>query len=128
MPRNIVIGQTVTSEKVRRAKELRSEQTEAEDVLWQALRGNRLDGVHFRRQQIIRGLIVDLYCNKAGWVIEVDGPVHQKLAEQDAERDNVLRAVGLRVIRFSGQQVSEDLPSVLQIIRTALAGSEEGRI
>jgi very-short-patch-repair endonuclease len=52
MPRNIVIGQSVTNAQVKRSKELRQNMTEAEKILWQQLRANRLNGWHFRRQQI----------------------------------------------------------------------------
>ena len=51
--RNIVIGQKVTPIKVQRAKELRHQMTQEEKILWQHLRANRLNGLHFRRQQII---------------------------------------------------------------------------
>ena len=68
----IIPGQKVTKEKLQRAKELRRDMTPAEKLLWQELRANKL-GVHFRRQQIIVGFIVDFYCHKAALVIEVDG-------------------------------------------------------
>ena len=73
--KNIIPGQRVVKEKLQRARELRREMTPAEKILWQELRGNKL-GVHFRRQQIIAGFIVDFYCHKVGLVIEVDGDIH----------------------------------------------------
>ena len=73
--KNIVSGQKITKEKFQKAKELRRDMTSAEKVLWNELRGNRL-GVHFRRQQIIAGFIVDFYCHRAGLVVELDGSVH----------------------------------------------------
>src|SRR5260370_32669690 len=54
MPRNIVRGQEVSPEQVRRARELRANSTPEERILWQELRRNNL-GVHFRRSQIIAG-------------------------------------------------------------------------
>ena len=63
--RNIVTGQKVSREKLRRAQELRQKMTPAERRLWNQLRANRLGGWHFRRQQIIDGFIVDFYCHKA---------------------------------------------------------------
>jgi very-short-patch-repair endonuclease len=57
---------------------------------WQHLRANQLNGLHFRRQQIIDGFIADFYCHVARLVIEVDGEIHQQQAEYDAERDRVL--------------------------------------
>jgi len=40
----------------------------AEKILWEELRANML-GVHFRRQQVNQGFIVDFYCNQAGLVV-----------------------------------------------------------
>ena len=60
--KNIIPGQKVTKEKLQRAKELRREMTPAEKILWNELRANKL-GVHFRRQQVIAGFIVDFYCH-----------------------------------------------------------------
>ncbi|MFP4120840.1 MAG: endonuclease domain-containing protein [Coleofasciculus sp.] len=97
---NIVIGQKVTSAKVRRAKELRRQMTPEEKILWQHLRANRLNGFHCRRQQIIDGFIADFYCHAARLVIEVDGKIHQHQAEYDAERDRVLSARGLQLLRI----------------------------
>ncbi|MDP1545983.1 MAG: endonuclease domain-containing protein [Anaerolineales bacterium] len=70
--------------------------TSAEKILWQELRANKL-GVHFRRQQIIAGFIVDFYCHKAALVIEVDGDIHDLQQEEDARREKVLKQMGLRI-------------------------------
>jgi very-short-patch-repair endonuclease len=70
MAGNIVRGQTVKLEQIRRALELRKNQTPEEKILWQELRGGRL-GVHFRRYQIIAGYFADFYfslsqCGRSG--------------------------------------------------------------
>jgi very-short-patch-repair endonuclease len=109
----------VTRAKIERAKELRRNMTEAERILWQHLRANRLGGRHFRRQQIIDGFIVDFYCHAAALVVEVDGAIHQQQAAADAERDRVLSARGLRVLRFSNEAVLEDTSRVLAEILAA---------
>ena len=116
---NIVIGQKVTRIKIQRAKELRREMTQEEKILWQHLRANRLNGLHFRRQQIIDGFIADFYCHAARLVIEVDGEIHQQQAEYDAERDRVLSARGLRLLRIKNEQVRQNLDSVLARIAKA---------
>ncbi len=115
---NIVIGQKVTSVKVERAKELRSQMTQEEKIIWQHLRANKLNGLHFRRQQIIDGFIADFYCHAARLVIEVDGEIHQQQAEYDAERDRVLLARGLRLLRIKNEEVRQNLDSVLMRIAT----------
>ncbi len=116
---NIVIGQKVTSVKVQRAKELRHQMTQEEKILWQYLRANRLNGLHFRRQQIIDGFIADFYCHTARLVIEVDGQIHQQQAEYDAERDRALSARGLRLLRIKNEHVRQNLDSVLARIAKA---------
>ena len=110
--KNIIPSQTVTKEKLQRAKELRRDMTPAEKILWQELRANKL-GVHFRRQQVIAGFIVDFYCHKAALVIEVDGGIHDLQQEEDARREKVLSEMGLRVVRFRNEEVMKNLSAVV---------------
>jgi very-short-patch-repair endonuclease len=93
--------------------------TPAEKKLWQALRGNKLEWLHFRRQQIIAGFIVDFYCHAAGLVVEIEGEIHQQQQEYDNERDKVISEIGLRVLHIPKEEVLEDLPQVLEKIRVA---------
>jgi very-short-patch-repair endonuclease len=118
--KNIVTGQRVTAAKVQRARELRQNMTPAERTLWQKLRANRLDGWHFRRQQIIDGFIVDFYCHQAGLVIEIDGPIHAMQREADTERETVLRGRGLTVLRFTNREFMNNMRAVLNTIRQTL--------
>ena len=115
-PQNIIIGQRVDSSKMLRAKEFRKQMTPAEKVLWQHLRGNRLEGFHFRRQQVIDGFIVDFYCHAAGLVVEVDGEIHESQLEADAERDEILEKRGLVTLRFKNIDVMQELDRVLKVI------------
>ena len=114
--KNIIPGQKITKEKLQRAKELRRYMTPAEQILWQELRVNK-QGVHFRRQQIIAGFIVDFYCHKAALVVEVDGDIHDLQLDQDARRETVLRELGLRIVRFKNHDVIMNLSSVVEKIR-----------
>ncbi|MBD2740061.1 endonuclease domain-containing protein [Coleofasciculus sp. FACHB-1120] len=121
--RNIVIGQNVASPKMERAKELRKQMTAEEKILWQYLRANRLNGFHFRRQQIINGFIVDFYCHAVGLVVEVDGEIHELQAEYDAERDKILSARGLRLLRIKNEEVRQNVDKVLMRISTCCKNS-----
>ena len=116
----IVTGQKVTPQKVQRARELRREMTSAERRLWNRIRANRLGGWHFRRQQIIDGFIVDFYCHKAGLVVEVDGPIHQRQKLADSERTQALAGRGLKVIRFTNCEVMNNIQQVLRSILSEL--------
>ena len=114
--KNIVTGQKVTQEKLQRAKELRREMTPAEKILWEELRANKL-GVHFRRQQVIAGFIVDFYCHRSALVVEVDGDIHDLQQEEDARREKVLSEMGLRIVRFRNEEVMKDLSAVVGNVR-----------
>jgi very-short-patch-repair endonuclease len=116
---HIITGQKIDPAKLQQAKASRRNMTPAEKRLWQSLRANRLKGLHFRRQQIIDGFIVDFYCHAASLVVEVDGPVHDGQIEYDVERDRVLAARELQVLRVSNEEVLQNLEGVLTRIREA---------
>jgi len=117
--KSIIPGQKIIPEKLQLARELRREMTPTERVLWQALRGNKLAGLHFRRQQIIAGFIVDFFCHEADLVLEMDGGIHQEQQQGDAERDAVLAKLGLRVMRLPNEEVLNNLPQALEKILIA---------
>lgn len=121
----IITGQKVKPVKVQRSKDLRREMTDEERILWAHLRARRLSNFRFRRQQIIDGFIVDFFCHEAGLVVEVDGEVHDQQAEYDAERDRILSARGLHVLRFRNDEVKERLQGVLARITNAVQGKKE---
>ncbi len=73
-------------------------------LLWQALR--RVEGMHFTRQIVIEGFIVDFCCRLSRVVIEVDGPIHRYQRVYDARRERVIRDAGFRIIRFTNDQVN----------------------
>lgn len=93
--------------------------TPAEKILWQEVRAKKL-GVRFRRQQIIQGFIVDFYCHKAALVVEVDGDIHDLQQEEDARREKVLSALGLRIVRFRNDEVVRELSTVMGRIKKAI--------
>ena len=111
--KNIVRGQSVSYEMHERAKKLRREMTSAEKILWKELRANKLQGLHFRRQQIIHGYFPDFYCHQHELIVELDGGIHEFQKEYDAEREAYLIALGFRIIRFKNEEIFKDLQSVL---------------
>jgi very-short-patch-repair endonuclease len=100
-------------------EELRRNMTPAEKILWQELRANKL-GVHFRRQQVIQGFIVDFYCHKAELVVEVDGDIRDLQKDEDVRREKVLSALGLRVARFRNDEAMRNLSTVVERIKAIL--------
>jgi very-short-patch-repair endonuclease len=118
--RHIVWGQQVTETKKLKARELRREMTVAERVLWKYLRGGQMHQLRFRRQQVIYGYIADFYCHPAGLVIEIDGPIHERQTEYDNERQTIIELNDLRVLRFTNDQVLNELDTVLAQISDAV--------
>jgi very-short-patch-repair endonuclease len=108
-----------TVELQERARELRREMTEAEQVLWKALRGRRMAGLRFRRQHPVGRFVLDFYCPVAKLCVEVDGGIHDDQTERDEERTAVLAAGGYRVLRFRNEEVLTALPSILARIEAA---------
>jgi very-short-patch-repair endonuclease len=117
--KHLITQQPISPVKLGRAKKMRHEMTPAESKLWAQLRNNRLEGFHFRRQQIIGPYIVDFYCNPAALVIEVDGGVHLEQQEYDRVRDLDLQSIGLRVLHFWNSDVNENIDAVLDEILQA---------
>ncbi|MBZ0319912.1 MAG: DUF559 domain-containing protein, partial [Anaerolineae bacterium] len=101
------------------AREMRKEPTVAEKALWQRLNHKQL-GVKFRRQHAFDRFIVDFYAHDAKIVIEVDGPTHDYTEQEDAVRQAFLESLGLRVLRFTNQQVLTNMDGVLAAIVDAL--------
>ena len=114
--KNIVRGQKVSPEMLERAKELRREMTPAEKILWKHLKANRLNGLHFRRQQVVHGYFPDFYCHQHELVVELDGGIHELQKEYDAEREEYLISLGFRIIRFKNEEITNNLKGVLQKI------------
>ena len=104
-----------------KAKLLRNNQTKAEIILWARLNRKQL-GIKFRRQHPIHYYIADFYCHSMKLVIELDGDYHLNLSqiESDKNRTKDLNALGIKVIRFSDEQVLERTDEVVEKIRNEL--------
>ena len=102
------------------AREMRHSPTPAEQALWQHLRNRQMCGVKFRRQHAISRFIVDFYAPQARLVIEVDGGIHVHRQEEDAVRQATLENLNLRVLRFTNEQVLNEMEAVLESIAEML--------
>ena len=94
-----------------KARDLRARQTEAESLLWSALRVRRLCGLKFRRQCPIDPFVADFVCIERKLVIEIDGGYHDYIYENDKSRQEKIEAEGWEVIRFSNEDVTDDVES-----------------
>jgi very-short-patch-repair endonuclease len=98
---------------------MRSNQTDAEERLWQILRAKRLAAYKFKRQLVIDDYIVDFACLQRRLIVEADGGQHAESA-RDGRRDAHLNAQGFRVLRFWNNDVFENEEGVLTSIFDAL--------
>ncbi len=97
----------------------RKNPTKAEEILWQVLRRDSIK-LHFRRQHVIGHFIVDFVCLEKSLIVEVDGDIHGTQVERDEERTNFLESNGFKVLRFSNEQIFNDLKSVIGKIADVL--------
>ena len=115
------VGSMVRSS-TRRARRLRRDATEAERVLWRALRAMALP-VQVRRQHPVGRYIADFAVPSRKLVIEIDGGQHETAVAQDTARSRMLEAHGWRVIRFWNNDVMSNLPGVLETIAAEIGRS-----
>jgi len=100
-------------------KELRNNATKAETKLWQALKRSQLNNRKFRRQHSIENYIVDFYCPSEKLIVEIDGEAHNNSVnnEYDYKRTTELEELGLKIIRFSNEEVFKNLELILEAIK-----------
>ncbi len=104
----------------KKAKELRKMETPSEKLLWTRLQKNQVLGLHFRRQHPISTFITDFYCPKINLVIEIDGEIHDipEYKIHDIGRSEILNDFGIKVIRFTNEQIFNDIESVIKNLET----------
>ena len=110
-----------------RLKELavkhRNNPTQAEEFLWEQLKRKNLENYKFRREHIIADCIADFVCLQKSLVIEVDGKYHNEpeAKEYDKLRTQLFNEYGFKVIRFTNEEVINDIDNVLNSIKTELS-------
>ena len=100
-----------------RARELRSQATHPEDILWGYLK-TKPHSIKFRRQHPYSIFILDFYCHSLKLVIEVDGSIHDtnEVKKNDKHRQALLEADGLVFLRFSNDEIIKALENVIHTI------------
>ena len=106
------------------ARSLRTNLTDAEQMLWHHIRRKQIQGVQFYRQKPLLAFIVDFYCPAAKVVIDLDGSQHFEEEHQikDQARDAALAGLGLHVLRFDNRQVLLETDAVLAAIDETVKG------
>ena len=110
---NMFYGANSTT--LRTAAILRKNMTLPEILLWKKLKDRKIFNVKFRKQHPISIFIVDFYCHEHKLVIEVDGEVHndEKIIDYDLGRSTELNKFGIKVIRFTNDEIIYNIDSVI---------------
>jgi very-short-patch-repair endonuclease len=97
------------------SRDLRSQSTLSEILLWQKLRASQFRGYAFNRQKPLGNYIVDFYCRKLDLVIEIDGNSHEyeEAVVEDRKRQQILEELGVFFLRFSDWEVKNTMSFVL---------------
>jgi very-short-patch-repair endonuclease len=105
------------------SRKLRNNSTLGEILLWQQLRAGTMMGYTFNRQKPLDRYIVDFYCKPLKLVIEIDGAYHFEPEQRikDNHRQQLLEQMGLHFLRFTEQQVRQDMEVVLKQISKFIA-------
>ena len=101
------------------ARELRNRETDAEKLLWGYLNGNQL-GCRFRRQHPISNYVVDFYCHHHQIIIELDGSINNlpEVLQNDKFRQSELESLGIKVLRFTNEELFNNIEKVLNAIKS----------
>jgi very-short-patch-repair endonuclease len=97
------------------SRKLRNNSTLGEILLWQQIKGRKIQGYQFNRQKPIGNYIVDFFCKKLNLIIEVDGETHfyDGAQEKDEKRQKELEALGLFFLRFDDLEVKQNIEAVV---------------
>ena len=106
-----------TSEKLKR-RELRSNMTKAEAIVWQKLRCKQIENCKFRNQYSVDRFVVDFYSPEIKLAIEIDGESHfqEGVAQYDEQRQIFIESAEIKFLRFTNKDVYENLNGVLETI------------
>ena len=109
-------------------RSLRRNATPAEAKFWQIVRNRKIAGLRFYRQHPIefemdgykRFFIADFYCKQLKLVVEIDGGIHERQRQYDIYRTFIVEQLGMRVIRFTNNEVRFDIEKVVEKLKEFL--------
>lgn len=103
------------------AKANRRQMSEPAKRIWLQLRAGRFMGIKFRREKVIGPYIADFAANDPKLVIEIDGDTHDQDDESDRVRTGILNQHGYRVVRYSNDDVMQNLEGILMNLAAVVA-------
>jgi threonyl-tRNA synthetase len=108
-----------------RAKEMSKNMTKAEQLVWFNILESNKTGFKWTKQKVIDNYIVDFYCHSLGLVLEIDGDSHSERQEYDEMRTKFLNNFGLEVVRFTNDEVYNNLDGIAQNLKKIMSLREK---
>jgi very-short-patch-repair endonuclease len=102
------------------ARQLRQDQTSAEEKVWEILRDRRLFGLKFRRQHVVEGFVVDFYCPEHKLAIEIDGGIHDRRKDYDELRQREIESKFNTVIRVKNEEIADNCAVLIKKIKEVI--------
>ncbi len=109
-------------------RQLRNNQTPAENLLWEKIRGRKFLNLKFVRQYPIifdhdnkkHFYVADFYCHDLKLVLELDGKIHDYMIDRDQFRDHIINYLGFTVLRFKNKELFNNINGVLEEISSII--------
>lgn len=110
------------------ARSMRANPTPAEKFFWDIVKTKKFFNCKFFRQYPLyvrvngmkRFFIADFYCAKSKLVVEIDGEIHKTQKEDDEDRTELIKYLGIKVIRFTNQDILNNLKRVQKALKESL--------
>jgi very-short-patch-repair endonuclease len=102
------------------AKALRQQGVLSEALMWNCLKGRKINNLKFTKQKVIGKYIVDFYCAELKLIIEIDGSTHDFKFEYDKEREKYLESFGYRIVKILDSEVKFNLADVVEWLKVEL--------
>jgi len=99
----------------------RNKPTESEEIIWKEVLMKKKTGFRFLRQKPINRFILDFYCSELNLAIEIDGSSHDAKKGVDRERDLFMQQIGIKTIRFSNNEVLNEINKVKRTLEKCLS-------
>jgi len=114
----------------RYASKLRQNETPAEKLLWEKIKDRQIEGEKFRRQHPLKKFALDFYCYRLRLGIELDGKQHliPEIKFYDQDRSEILEEYGIYILRFTNQEVFNDMDRVIETIRLCILDLKSKRL
>jgi very-short-patch-repair endonuclease len=105
----------------------RKNPTMAEERIWQELLSKRKTGYKFLRQKPIHRFILDFYCSELNLAIEIDGGSHNRKKGFDLSRDQFLKQIGIKTVRFTNEDIINNIEKIKSILTSIIPPPCQGR-